>query len=386
VGITQLRRALDELFEVGPAACADPESIVELQVELNRLEALVCQATAEFDEGGAWAADGAKTPAAWISTKCRLPRGQAQRRIKVGRVLRHLDHTAGAFQEGSISSEHVRLIALKHKGVTEAPLERDEAVLVEQAQRLQFNQFVQSLAYWEQLADPDGCDATEEERRARRDVYLESTIEGMWLGGMTLDQISGTIVSRELKRLEKGLFEADWAAARERLGREPKAHELDRTSAQRRADALVEMATRSRMAPVDGRRPEPLFSVLVGYESLHGRICQLEEGGPIAPGALLPWMNRAYFERAIFTPGTRIEVSVQSRLFTGATRRAIELRDRQCIHDFCEEPALDCQVDHIDMYSHGGLTTQENGRMLCGFHNRLRNQELALSGRPPPGG
>lgn len=28
----------------------------------------------------------------------------------------------------------------------------------------------------------------------------------------------------------------------------------------------------------------------------------------------------------------------------------------------------------------GGLTTQENGRLLCGYHNRLRNEEP----RPPP--
>jgi hypothetical protein len=72
-------------------------------------------------------------------------------------------------------------------------------------------------------------------------------------------------------------------------------------------------------------------------------------------------------------------------LFTGATRRAIELRDRQCAHEFCEEPASNCQVDHIKMYSQGGLTTQENGRLLCGFHNRLRNQDL-VTGRAPPDG
>ncbi|HEY2215377.1 MAG TPA: HNH endonuclease signature motif containing protein, partial [Acidimicrobiales bacterium] len=168
-------------------------------------------------------------------------------------------------------------------------------------------------------------------------------------------------------------------------GREPKPHELRRTSAQRRADALVEMAIRSQMAPADGRRPEPLFSVLVGLPKLLERMCQLENGSPIAPGALFPWMDSAYFERAIFTPGTRLEISIQSRLFTGATRRAIELRDRQCTHEFCEEPAINCQVDHIQMYSQGGLTTQENGRLLCGFHNRLRNQDL-VTGRAPPDG
>ena len=31
-------------------------------------------------------------------------------------------------------------------------------------------------------------------------------------------------------------------------------------------------------------------------------------------------------------------------------------------------------MDHILPAAQGGLTTQENGRLLCGFHHRLRNQ------------
>jgi hypothetical protein len=384
MGLAQLREAIDMLFEEGASACADPESMVDLQTELNRLEALNTRATAEFDAGGAWATDGARTAAAWIATKCHLAQGQTRRRVREGRTLRHLPETAGAFQEGSITSEHVRLITRLHQGATEEPLEQGERLLVEQAKRLRFSEFVRVLAHFEQVVNADGADASEEERRNQRDVYLGQSLGGMWLGGMTLDPISGTIVSRVLSRLEREFFEADWAEAKERLGHEPKPHELGRSSAQRRADALVEMAIRSETAPADGRRPAPLFSVLVGFEALHGRICQLEEGGPIAPGALFPWMDSAYFERALFTPGTRLEISIQSRLFTGATRRAIELRDRQCTHEFCEEPAVNCQVDHIQMYSQGGLTSQENGRLLCGFHNRLRNQDI-VTGRAPPG-
>ena len=65
---------------------------------------------------------------------------------------------------------------------------------------------------------------------------------------------------------------------------------------------------------------------------------------------------------------------MRARLFTGGTRRAIELRDRICTHPYCYEPAENCQADHIEPYAVGGPTTQENGRLLCGFHNRLRNQ------------
>jgi 5-methylcytosine-specific restriction endonuclease McrA len=90
-------------------------------------------------------------------------------------------------------------------------------------------------------------------------------------------------------------------------------------------------------------------------------------------------LDEAYIERAVFAPDKRVEVSETARLFTGATRRAIELRDRTCTHPYCDgtQPS---QVDHVIPYTEDGPTNQENGRLLCGFHNRLRNE------RPPPGG
>jgi Domain of unknown function (DUF222) len=241
------------------------------------------------------------------------------------------------------------------------------------------------------MADPDGAQASDQERKASRNVYLETSLSGMFLGQMTLDPISGSIVSNELNRLEHELFEADCAQTKERLGRTGRIDELPRTSGQRRADALVEMATRSRTAPAEGTRPAPLFSVFVGYETVHGRICELENRTVVPPSALDPWMDSAYFERAIFSLGNRIDVSVRSRFFTGGTRRAIELRDRLCTHPHCYEPAENCQVDHIRTWALGGETTQDNGRLLCGFHNRLRNQKehpleptSEQRQRPPP--
>ena len=143
---------------------------------------------------------------------------------------------------------------------------------------------------------------------------------------------------------------------------------------------MVEMAVRSASAPADARRPEPLFTVVIDYPTLAGRISQLEQGSVVTPGSLLRWMDQATFERIIFAPNKRAECSVTSRFFTGATRRVIEVRDRQCQHEFCDLPAEQCQIDHIVPYSQGGLTEQENGQVLCGRHNRMRYE------RPPPDG
>ena len=377
--LTELSAALDALVESGASNYGDGTSMEVLYRELARFEAFVTEATAAFEVGEEWAADGAKTAGAWIATRCRLPRSASRRRVRLGRTLRHLPECAQAWREGVIGSDQAKAIAGARRHRTEASMARDEAMLVRQAAEMGFEDFYRALSYWKQLADPEGADAAEEERKAARSVYLEPSIDGMWLGQMTLDPVSGAIVSGELERLERTLFEVDCDEARERLGRTARIDELARTSAQRRADALVEMATRSRTAPADGIRPAPLFSVFVGYETIQGRICELENGTVLPPSALDAWMDSAYFERAIFSLGTRVDVSVRSRLFTGGTRRAIELRDRMCTHPYCYEPAEVCQGDHITPWGEGGETTQENGRLLCGFHNRLRNQ------RPPPG-
>ena len=49
------------------------------------------------------------------------------------------------------------------------------------------------------------------------------------------------------------------------------------------------------------------------------------------------------------------------------------MRDRTCFHETCEEPPDRSQIDHILESSKGGDTTQDNGRLACAFHNRLRN-------------
>ncbi|MBW8827255.1 MAG: HNH endonuclease, partial [Acidobacteria bacterium] len=78
----------------------------------------------------------------------------------------------------------------------------------------------------------------------------------------------------------------------------------------------------------------------------------------------------------------------RTRLFKGGLRRAVQVRDRECFEEICDEPADRCQVDHIQPYEHGGETIQDNGRLACGFHNRLRNRQSRTSnnedGDPDP--
>jgi hypothetical protein len=285
---------LDELVRADSFSLSDKESIIALERELARLEYVVAEATAAFDAGGEWATDGAKTAAAWLVTRCHLPSAVAKAQLRRGRMLTKMAVSAEAFSDGDIGVAQFDVLAKAARGPggmgtagagagagtgaaddagpdTEAAFGRDEALLVNHAKGMKFAPFSAVMAYWGQLADPDGAEESDMERIARRDVYLTKSVSDMFLGKMTFDPVSGTIVADELARRERVLFEADWAKAKADLGREPKIHELGRTSAQRRADAMVEMAIRSASAPADARRPEPLFTVLVGYETADSR-------------------------------------------------------------------------------------------------------------------
>jgi hypothetical protein len=135
------------------------------------------------------------------------------------------------------------------------------------------------------------------------------------------------------------------------------------------------MARRARAVPPGARLPEPLFSVFVDYETFAGRICELAKGSVVTPGSLLPWLDAAWVERVVFDGPDRVRnLGTRRRLFAGATRRAVEVRDRECFHEYCDLPAHDCQIDHVQPYSAGGLTIDANGRVACGYHNRLRHR------------
>jgi len=368
-----LTEVVDGLVGCDPSGLADPESIVELRRQMDRLEAVAARATAAFDASGEWRADGARSAATWLAVTCRRPRGEVSRDVRAGRVLRHLPVAEAAWLTGDINSAHVRLLAVVRRPATRDRLVADEAMLVDHAKTLGFAEFDRLLAYWEQHADPDGTDIDAYRQRDARRVQLSQSLGGMWFGDLRLDPLSGAGFSAELTRLERRLFEQDWAAARDRLGRVPTVEELGRTPGQRRADALVEMAARSAAAAAVGRRPRPLFTVLVDYDTLAGRVCELSDGTVIAPAAVLPWLDEALVERVVFdSPSRVLDVGIARRLFTGTTRRAVEVRDRFCYHGFCDLPSEACEVDHVIPWSQDGPTVQTNGRLACDHHNRNR--------------
>jgi hypothetical protein len=99
-------------------------------------------------------------------------------------------------------------------------------------------------------------------------------------------------------------------------------------------------------------------------------VCELAAGTVIAPGAVAELLgsHETLIQRVVADGTNRIRDISTTRSFRGTLRRVLEVLHRRCEHGTCFVPAAHCQGDLA--WSHGGLTTQDNGRLGCGFHNR----------------
>ncbi len=366
------------MFDSGgfQARSAVLDEIAECQRRVSEAEAGLVAAVAALDAMAD--ADGAVTTAGSVAYRCRMPKPRAKLLVTLGRALRHMPATSAAFDAGEISIDHVRVLAAAQRHCPKAFAKAEEELL-DEARQLRFDVFRRRVQYFRQLADEDDAEVEASTVHERRSLHASRTFEDAIRVDGWMEPVGGSIWRNELDRLERIEFDRDWAEARERLGERATAADLRRTAAQRRHDAQVEMAKRSAAMPPDAKQGRYLLTVLVGYETMHGRMCELADGTVVTPGQVLPLLTNADVERAVFGPGSRVvDLGRRARLFTGATRRAVELSDLECTEETCDVRYERCEVDHIERWEHGGPTDRANGRLRCPRHHEGRRR------RPSP--
>jgi Domain of unknown function (DUF222) len=379
-----LDQAIDAVAAVDPDALGDAELhelVVGLQRDESRLAAARARLLAAWEARRIWRDDGSKAAASRLARECDLSSTTARTELGRARKLRSMPQTTEALRAGKVSIDGADLLAFANQPEVAHVFARDESMLIAEIAGLRFAHATKVVRYWLAAAHDEVDKAPESAIRDGRHLCAVRTLYGTVDVKGRLDAMAGTVFTNELRRLEQVLFEADWAEARARFGPDAPAERLARTAGQRRADALVEMARRSAAVPAGARVARPLISVLAGYGAF-SKICELADGTVVSPGEVVPYLGEADIERIVFDGPSRVlDVGVRRRLFGGATRRAIEVRDRTCTHPSgCDVVAEDCDIDHIVPWPLGGETTQANGRCLCGVHNRRRNGE----GRGPP--
>ena len=328
----------------------------------SRLEALWCRLIASWDRRQLWADNGSKSPGARLARETHRRRGDCDRLVRRAatstRCRQRRRRTPPARSPAPTSTSSPRATA---SGATPTSLTPNSSSSTCAAPRRSPSPTEQSSTGSSSptatppTATPTACAGT----------ALSASVAGTATRHRRRPRpLGGEIVKTQLDRIC------------EQLRLRGPARGVTRTATQRRADALVEMATRGATAPANGLRPRPLLTVTIGIDPFN-HLCQTATGTVIAPGLLIPYLSDADIERIVYDPpNRRLEASVR-RTFTGALRQIIEVRDEHCQHPSgCDEPAARCDIDHIIPHSHGGITCLCNGQLLC--------PTTTASSKPPP--
>ena len=342
--------------------------------EDNRFHAALTGAIGALDAAAEKAPDGELTVglscATWLSHNLQISSSSAHAQVHLARRLPSLAATAGAFERGELSPQHVSVVVRAVDSVLRGggPAPEAEALMLQEAKERDPRDLHRwGLSLLHQLA-PEEMLAQEEQRQRRRYLHLRETFEGGYELEGYLDPEGGATLKTALNGL---------------LGPRPKGDE--RSPGQRRADGLVELATRvldrGELPLRGGQRPH--LSITASLETL----C----GDPGSPAALLDWgfpisgqALRRIARDAEITPillsasGDPLHVGRKYRTATPKMNKALDARDRHCIFPGCDRPPDWCQRHHEVPWMLGGKTDVEGMSLLCAKHHRLLSQGWCL--------
>ncbi len=377
--------------------------IGEFESLARQIESLRLDAQVAIEHRGLHREDGHASAKVMVRHVAKLPNGEATVREQTVRMRRDLSEIATALGAGTLGVAQARLLAKVHANTrVRAAMVDAQPWFLSQAAALSFHDFQQVVRTWERLVDDDGPTPPNERNHENRNasirqdpVDLSVDVSGSYgsMQGVSMLEIFEHYI--EAERL------ADWEKARAEHGDDATVTHLPRTEAQRRADAMWQLFQDAASAEASAVPPDWVHNVVWGEDTYQVMLAQLDgaeveldpfvarcetiNGHPLDPyeaaaHSLLHKVRRVVVDAM----GTVIDQG-QARCFTGSARHAVKLTSTCCVWPGCQVVVDQCQIDHIEEYTSGGLTNPGNGAPLCGRHNRLKNNGYRVW-RDPAGG
>lgn len=363
----------------GVPEAALPGLIVSLGTVLDRVTAVLLSAVAEADARDVPARAGATSTTAWLRELLNLTPAAASKLTKTAKAVRsEMSATGAALAAGDIGYEQAAVIT---RVIGDLPDDVDppdggpsirelaETHLLAEAVRFDAGQLARLGQHLLTVVAPQIGEQREAEAlarqeardRERRELSWSSDVHGgMFLSGH-LDGEGAQIVRAALDPLSAP-HTVDGARD-------------ERSPGRRRADALVEVCRRALDhgdLPAQGGAPHVVVSIPLDTLLRGLGPASYADGTRISPGLARRMACGAKIIPAVLGVDSAVlDLGRARRLFTGARRRAIMLRDNGCSFPGCDRPPAWCQVHHILGWHQGGGTDQGNGVMLCDEHHHV---------------
>ena len=324
--------------------------------------------------------DGATSTGAWLAGRLRARPAHTNRAVRLARDLdQQLPATSQALAAGRISADAADVIAhtirnLPRQARNPETISKTEEAMLEYAGRFAPHELARLGQAVLHRVDPDLADrilakqlAREEDelRQARRlHIRPDPYSSAIHVSGR-LDPETAEMLRIALEPLAAPRPDADGPDTR--------------PYPQRLGDGLHELLRRylgSGASPAHGGIKPQLVITIDHHDLVNGigAARLLHTGTPVSA---LSAQIHACDADVLFhttTPDGQQILTDPVRLFTGKTRRLLELRDKGCAFPGCDRPPAWCHAHHIHHWIKGGTTTPTNGVLLCGYHHRLIHQ------------
>lgn len=359
-----LATAVDSIVEVErliASATAWRARLIDSSTEL----ALVAERIAGDGNGPQpWSVEerARRSLSAELATALRMPeRTIGQLVFESQAIVRELPETLAALRAGDISYRHAQRII-------------DHALSLPAESRDQFEREVLPIARTHSVTKLD--------RRARSiREHLHPCSLSERHGTAHADRYVAVQPARDgMAWLTAYLSLADAEACDDRLTSVAADGADARTLAQRRADALVELATRGVTANGFGAGVRASVSITVPVLTMMGESSEpghLAGRGPIDADTARRLAGTATSWTRILThpeTGAVLSVGRDSYAVPADLKRWLAMRDETCRFPGCGQSAFRCDIDHSEAWADDGETAHDNLAHLCRGHHRLKHQ------------
>lgn len=355
-------------------------------------------------DAGVWTGLGFRSASAWMATATGEPFGACKRSLHLADRLRRMPVATEVFSSGVMSEAALGLLCDAWADRIADVFARDEALLVGWVVDLPYPDAKVVVDTWVAHADPDRAERSPEDRFDQRRLHLSGLLDGMAKLDGVLDPEGATYVGEALRWLSRRT-EGD-----------------TRTAAQRRHDALVEMARFAlayRESPPGEKRQRPKVVVTADADALCGRdhdagdddagddqdSADGPDGAGGAAGAGEPpapaptpvggasqstwrggWLGTtilgaddvrrlacdAGLHRLVVSGRSTLrDYGRQTRTISDSLFEALLVRDGGCRWPGCEVPPWFCDGHHALHWADLGETEPDNLALLCWYHHHL---------------
>lgn len=337
---------------------------------VDAAEAVYLQTLSSFDaHADGQVLHGARSTTSWLQGALHLAPGEASTHVRVARASHGtLAPAVHDLRDGRVTSGHVAAIERSIRRLPSDVVDEAAATLGHLARQVDVGRLRTAGRAIQHAVDPDGALRDTDRQFERRYLHLAPMLDGMVALDGVLDPEGAAAIDAALAPFLVPAGEHDV-----------------RTTAQRRADGLVDVARSAIDVDRATMGGQPLqMQVLVPWSLMSDQSCSSsmtdlprlgqspQESTPLTDAAATRLGCDAAVARIVLGPdAVPLELGRSQRLFSPAQRRALAIRDGGCRFPGCFRPPRFTDAHHIVAWSRGGGSDLGNALLLCRYHHRL---------------